>query len=458
MLLWFGSWKNGMSSYAPSWVKKDAARFPRALITVDGALQLVEHLSPFGPDSRAADAAAFTQLMTHLRDADALHGTVIMVQVENEVGLLGDSRDRSPAAEAAFHSPVTADVLQTVRADPMLRVHREWESRASRTDGTWTEVFGESATTDEAFMATAYADYIGEVSARGRAIYDIPLFVNAWLDSDIDIPGFPLAGGMQPGFYPSGGPLPHVAGLWRAKAPALDLLVPDIYFGDPAAICGSFASASGGLFIPEMRSDAAGASLAFEAIGEHGALGVAPFGMDSLRDDEGAEITDAYRIIDATHARIHDGRSRSATRGFRLTTAEPTREITFDEITLTATLFTDFTGNRGDRPGYGIIIRQLDGSFIVAGRGFKVTAAGAGFVGIDTATELSATDLAVTRILNGDETQSGSGIVHQPLGHTNNGNFPIPASVGGTGITHVTFYSLDAGSSSRQQQEPATDA
>src|SRR5262249_36166913 len=29
ILLWFGSWKNGMSSYAPLWVKRDTTRFPR---------------------------------------------------------------------------------------------------------------------------------------------------------------------------------------------------------------------------------------------------------------------------------------------------------------------------------------------------------------------------------------------------------------------------------------------
>ena len=29
VLLWFGSWKNSMSCYAPGWVKKDFRRFPR---------------------------------------------------------------------------------------------------------------------------------------------------------------------------------------------------------------------------------------------------------------------------------------------------------------------------------------------------------------------------------------------------------------------------------------------
>ncbi|MET0715770.1 MAG: DUF5597 domain-containing protein [Mycetocola sp.] len=447
VLLWFGSWKNGMSSYAPSWVKKDAARFPRAMITVDGGNRLVEHLSPFGERSRAADAAAFHSLMEHLRDADGEQGTVLMVQVENEVGLLGDSRDRSPAAEAAFHRAVPPEVIRTVSGDATLRVRQEWEAGGSRSEGTWPEVFGESLISDEAFMAAAYAEYIGEISALGRTAYDLPLFTNTWLDSEIDLPGFALAGGQRPGSYPSGGPLPHVAGLWRAAAPALDLLVPDIYFGDPAAICSSFAHASGGLFIPEMRSDAVGAGLIFEAIGEHGAIGVAPFGMDSLRDDEGTEVADAYHLIRAVESRIHDARRRSAIRGFCVTSSDTPRDIVFDDITLTVTPFAGFVASVDDQRGYGLIIHQPDGSFLVVGRGFKVTATGADFVGIDSTIELFTNDLTESRILNGDETLSASGIAHQPLGYTNDGMFPIPVSVGGTGITQVRYYTLSTGPS-----------
>ena len=36
VLLWFATWKNSMSSYAPAWVKRDAARFPRTTGAADG--------------------------------------------------------------------------------------------------------------------------------------------------------------------------------------------------------------------------------------------------------------------------------------------------------------------------------------------------------------------------------------------------------------------------------------
>ncbi|PJF38504.1 MAG: glycoside hydrolase family 42, partial [Phototrophicales bacterium] len=95
ILLWFGTWKNGMSSYAPAWVKRDFRRFPRVKIH-DG--QLVEILSTFSTETRDADARAFAELMRHLKTIDGDDHTVIMVQVQNEVGVLGDSRDRSPIA------------------------------------------------------------------------------------------------------------------------------------------------------------------------------------------------------------------------------------------------------------------------------------------------------------------------------------------------------------------------
>ena len=39
VLLWFGSWKNGVSTYVPVWVKTDCTRFPRARDAKDQALE-----------------------------------------------------------------------------------------------------------------------------------------------------------------------------------------------------------------------------------------------------------------------------------------------------------------------------------------------------------------------------------------------------------------------------------
>ena len=58
VILWFGAWKNSMSTYVPSWVKRDQARFPRVR-HADGSS--VEILSVFSKNTLAADARAFAE-------------------------------------------------------------------------------------------------------------------------------------------------------------------------------------------------------------------------------------------------------------------------------------------------------------------------------------------------------------------------------------------------------------
>ena len=108
VFLWFGSWKNGLSSYAPYWVKKDYKRFPRIQIQGGKSMEL---LSTFGDATRDADARAYRALMRHIRDFDGDQRTVVMMQVENEVGVLRDSRDRSAPANQAFAGPVPKELM-----------------------------------------------------------------------------------------------------------------------------------------------------------------------------------------------------------------------------------------------------------------------------------------------------------------------------------------------------------
>ena len=87
VLLWFGLWKNNMSCYAPSWVKTNQSRFPRAQ---DQSGKGLEILSAFSKNNLDVDIKAFTALMKHIRATDKSH-TVIMMQVENEIGMLTEA-------------------------------------------------------------------------------------------------------------------------------------------------------------------------------------------------------------------------------------------------------------------------------------------------------------------------------------------------------------------------------
>src|SRR5205823_3423662 len=97
--LWFGAWKNGRSTYAPAWVLDDPGRFPVA----EGAVSHVPTLGLFETELLAYERRAYVRVLERLAKAP---GRVVAVQIDNEVGLLGDSRDRSNPAEGAFAAAV----------------------------------------------------------------------------------------------------------------------------------------------------------------------------------------------------------------------------------------------------------------------------------------------------------------------------------------------------------------
>src|SRR5262245_18155970 len=75
--LWFGTWKNSMSCYAPGWVKRDPSRFERARRSNGEAMEII---SPTSSAACDADARAFAALMRFTKQYDAAEQTVIMVQ------------------------------------------------------------------------------------------------------------------------------------------------------------------------------------------------------------------------------------------------------------------------------------------------------------------------------------------------------------------------------------------
>ena len=166
-------------------------------------------LSPFGEETLKADRKAFVALMTHLKEIDASQHTVILVQVENEVGTYGQPRDYGPKAQALFKQRVPQAVL----------AHKKSPVAGAAT-GTWSEVYGPYA--DEYFHAWALASYIEEIAKAGRAVYDLPMYVNNALRDPIE----PLAPWNNN--FNSGGPTYDVIDIYRAAAPHIDLAAPDI--------------------------------------------------------------------------------------------------------------------------------------------------------------------------------------------------------------------------------------
>lgn len=302
VIIWFGSWKNGESTYAPSWVKLDQARFPLAK---DENGRKLNVLSTLSTNSRDADAKAFAALMRHIRQIDSVNHTVLLMQVENEIGTLGTKRDYSEMANQAFSGQVPAELtayLGKNRETIHPGVLEAWSKMGSGKQGTWEEVFGKgtlmddwkgmSYLTEELFMAWNYARYVGEIARAGKAEYDIPMYVNAWLKQ-------PGRSGHAPGNYPSGGPTPQTLDVWRAAAPAIDFIAPDIYVTDQFRyVCEQYTLSGNPLFIPETTGDAASASRAFYTYGRFSAMCYAPFGIDG-NGLVGADVNNAADIKNA---------------------------------------------------------------------------------------------------------------------------------------------------------------
>lgn len=395
VLLWFGSWKNSMSSYAPAWVKRDEARFPRAR-DANGRAQ--EILSPFYPANLQADRRAFAALMAHLSDIDARERTVIMVQVENEIGMIPSARDHSEAADAAFAGPVPRAVL---------------EARGMAGEGNWEDVFGPGPATDELFMAWHFARYVDAIAEAGKAEYDLPMYVNAALNRP----------GRTPGEYPSAGPLPHLFDIWTAGAPSIDFLAPDIYFPNFTEWMQRFARAGNPLFIPEANraGRAEGPADAFYAFGELAAIGYSPFSIENAGAPESILLDDTYATLRSIAPILLDAQADGRVRGFRSAiTFDGTNDDSPQAVELGGYSFTVHfvdpwtprEDQRTDTHG-GLIVQLGPNEFLVAGHGVTLTFAtadGSGrTAGIESIQEgryehgVWITD----RWLNGDESHQG---------------------------------------------------
>lgn len=413
VILWFGSWKNSMSTYVPGWVKRDQERFPRAQIA-NGEGQ--EILSAFSENNSTADAKAFGALMAHLEKFDGARNTVIMVQVENEVGMLPTAREYGPEADARFAGPVAPALLayltqHRTRLVPQLR--ELWESNGAKTQGSWREVFGPGPAAEEVFTAWHYARYVESVAQEGKRAYPLPMFVNAALNRP----------GALPGEYPSGGPLPHLLDVWKAGAPSLDFLAPDVYFPNFGELIGKFVRGDNPLFIPEANRAGrleSGAD-AFFAIARHGAIGYSPFSIENIEPPGAERLKNVYDVLQQLAPTILDNQGRGRIVGlqpsvaFDGTVTDSPERITLGDYRFEVSYVDPWTprADQNTRSHGGMIVQLGPEEYLFAGSGITVTFAPVGAgphrAGIDSAWEgrFENGEWRRGRLLNGDQTHQG---------------------------------------------------
>ena len=242
ILLWFATWKNACAFYAADYIRDNPDTYPLAL---DRRGQPTVSLCPSSETTWQRDRNALVALMKHIREVDDAH-TVIMVQIENEPGILGSDRCYCPACTERF------------------------------TNGAWEAEWGADAA--EAFSVVSVSSYIDRLAAEAKAVYPLPMYANVWLS--------PAQGSAAGYTHPSGGAVPPMLHLARQQMQHVDLVAPDIYstgYHNLDRLCRVYSADGNPLYIAEHSSSPSGRAErnVFYALGEHGALGFDPWAIDS---------------------------------------------------------------------------------------------------------------------------------------------------------------------------------
>ncbi|QHT65461.1 glycoside hydrolase family 42 [Rhodocytophaga rosea] len=427
-ILWFGAFKTTYSTYVPSWIKTNTDTYPRAKNSKGESLPV---LSVFSEANLKADAKAFKALMQHIRQVDEKYQTVIMAQVENEVGLFYEPREYSDAAKKAYSQGVPADLMQYFAANTgklQPELDSIWKANGSKTSGSWEDVFGKSIMDDknpkvfsyfpeEMFSTYHYTKFVGQLAAAGKEAYPIPMFVNAWPKA----PGFTGV----PGKYPSGGPVPHVLDIWRANAPAIDFITPNVYGPKRGVyhLVEQYHRPGNPVFIPEIRQGIEPANLAFWIYGTHDALCVAPFGIDGTTAEEDP-FTKTFAAISQVQDLVLQHQGKGTMAGIFVDSTDKSQTFQLNGYTVKADLVVPRGGpaaaSVAKRPvlAGGLIFATGPDEFIAVGKEYELT-----FTPQNPDPQKPQVDVefleegkfvkgkwVTTRRLNGDEGTGGGGI------------------------------------------------
>ena len=409
VLLWFASWKNSMSSHAPSWIKINQDKYPRAK-DEQGVSQ--EILTPFSENNLQADMRAFQALMAHIRKIDNTQYTVIMIQPENEIGMLPSARDHSSLADEKFNAAVPQDLINYLiknKKNLVSEFQDVWQKNGYKTEGTWQEIFGKGTQTDELFMAWYYAQFTNRIVEAGKEIFPLPMYVNAALNRPNRKPGEG---------YPSAGPLPHIMDIWLAGGPSIDLLAPDIYFPNIEHWCDLYTRQGNTLFIPEAGRDPSTAAKALFTLGRYESLGYSPFSVESIENPEESDLRKAYYLIEQCAPLISAHQGQGKINGVLLDKQKQDTTIAFGKYAFTFKHSHTLGWEAEARdenwiPGGAIIIQTAENEFYIAGSGIVATFTNLSDpqirVGILKTEEgrFEKKTWKVIRHLNGDQTHQG---------------------------------------------------
>ena len=277
ILLWFATWKNGNMDYVPGWVKTNPKRFKRVLSPTGGDLWV---LSSYCKANLEADKKAFAALCKHLKAKDSAEQTVIAIQVENEPAVSGTDRDYCPKALAAYESPVPAKLITSMKTKGSGPAYDAWQKAGGKKSGAWLDIFDWPAR--DYFSAWSIATYIDAVAEAGKAVYDIPMYINV----AIGMSGW--RGPIPDEMFCSGKASPKVMDIYKWFTPHVDMICPDIEYNDSRAyevLCAAYSRDDNPFFVPETPPT----TNLFRAIADYNLIGYSWMGgFGNIAADDGS--------------------------------------------------------------------------------------------------------------------------------------------------------------------------
>jgi hypothetical protein len=152
--------------------------------------------------------------------------------------------------------------------------------------------------------------------------------------------------------------------VWRAAAPPIDFIAPDVYVQDFKGTCALYTRSGNPLFFPEAR-DMAGNLL--WAIGKYAAMGVSPFGIEDLAVD--GQVAQAYKALGEMLPQLAEWQAAGKVAGVLLLDGEESESVSLGGYKITI-------GRGGGRSGRGGAPAAAGAA--TGGRGGQATAGQAG--------------------------------------------------------------------------------
>lgn len=393
ILLWFATWKNGSNHYMPQWMKVQSKRFFN-VVGKNG--KQIDSPSAHCTEAMELDKKAFVEFMSYLKLYDEQH-TVIMVQVQNEPGTWDSVRDYSKSLDKVFAGPVPEALLKP-------SVMKELETQAKK--GSWSEVFGYRA--DEYFNAWHIASYIEQVAAAGKAVNPLPLYVNVALREPFGNPPATT--------YESGGATDNVIAIYKAAAPHIDFVAPDIYLNGDAKymkVLELYNRADNPLMVPETRDNP---KYLYEVVAN--GIGFSPFGVDGKKHEP---LAAEYKLLKPIAKKL--GQWQSEGRIYASIQKEGQKADTaivdmgnWAAKLIYGNVFRNVTPSIEEpREGHAMLIKLAEGDFYAIGTNVRFTFVPQGkdkgkpwhYLVVEEGTFDEKGKWQVSRILNGDETDWG---------------------------------------------------